>query len=145
VKLAPSEDDLEAAAAAAAEAGQQQPDTSGGADAPVPMQVDGAAAAPSTSGRGPPIPIADVKLPLELNTRVNCRWKDGNYYAVRILERRQPPDWEGPSDAPEAWEYYVHYHRSEWLGRVGLGWACCGEGAVTQQAAVLAWWLYVVP
>ncbi len=62
VKLAPSEGDLEAAAS------QQLP--ADATDAPVPMQVDGPAA-PSTSGRGP-IPLGDVKLPLELNTRVRA-------------------------------------------------------------------------
>jgi hypothetical protein len=40
-------------------------------DAPMPMAVD-PMALPSTSGRVP-IPEADVKLPLELNTRV--RWQ----------------------------------------------------------------------
>ncbi len=46
------------------------------------------------------------------NTRqVNCKWKDGNYYAVRILERRPLADWDGAAD--EGWEYYVHYHKSE--------------------------------
>ena len=65
VRLAPSEDDLAAAAATAA-AGAPGPAP---ADVPVPMAVD-PGTGPSTSGRTGPIPLADVKLPLELNTRV---------------------------------------------------------------------------
>lgn len=52
--------------------------------------------------------------------QVNCKWKDGNYYGCRILERRRAVDWEGPPDAPEAWEYYVHYHRSGFWGGGGV-------------------------
>lgn len=64
VRLAPSEGDLQAMGSAPL----QQRATPGISDMPVPMAVDNMGA-PSTSGRMP-IPLGDVKLPLELNTRV---------------------------------------------------------------------------
>ncbi|KAA3472964.1 histone acetyltransferase of the MYST family 1 [Gossypium australe] len=43
-------------------------------------------------------------LPLEVGTRVMCRWRDGKYHPVKVIERckLQPAE---PSD----YEYYVHY------------------------------------
>ncbi|KAL8482028.1 hypothetical protein ACS0TY_028256 [Phlomoides rotata] len=43
-------------------------------------------------------------LPLEVGTRVNCRWRDGKYHPVKVIERRKLPP-GGPKD----YEYYVHY------------------------------------
>ncbi|EPS63196.1 hypothetical protein M569_11589, partial [Genlisea aurea] len=41
-------------------------------------------------------------LPLEVGTRVNCRWRDGKYHPVRVIERRKLFESNG-------YEYYVHY------------------------------------
>lgn len=60
-------------------------------------------------------PASEVKHPLETGTRVDTRWRDGSYHQCRILEKRPSAAWEGPSDHPYAWEYYVHYRRSEQL------------------------------
>lgn len=43
-------------------------------------------------------------LPLEVNTRVMCRWRDGKYHPVKVIERRKVPT-AGSSE----YEYYVHY------------------------------------
>lgn len=43
-------------------------------------------------------------LPLEVGTRVMCRWRDGKYHPVKVIERRRMP-YGGPND----YEYYVHY------------------------------------
>ncbi|GAX84744.1 hypothetical protein CEUSTIGMA_g12166.t1 [Chlamydomonas eustigma] len=50
---------------------------------------------------------ASVRLPLDLGTRVHCKWlaNDSQYHEVKIIERRQLPGSSGPS----AYEYYVHY------------------------------------
>jgi len=58
---------------------------------------------------------AEVVLPLEPLTLVNCRWRDGKYYPARIVERRELLDAE-----PGAYEYYVHYRNlnrrmDEWV------------------------------
>ncbi|KAK4490092.1 hypothetical protein RD792_000748 [Penstemon davidsonii] len=42
-------------------------------------------------------------LPLDVGTRVNCRWRDGKYHPVKVIERRKLPF--GGND----YEYYVHY------------------------------------
>eukprot|EP00268_Persea_americana_P049527 TRINITY_DN5313_c0_g1_i5.p1 TRINITY_DN5313_c0_g1~~TRINITY_DN5313_c0_g1_i5.p1 ORF type:complete len:399 (+),score=53.03 TRINITY_DN5313_c0_g1_i5:76-1272(+) len=42
-------------------------------------------------------------LPLEVGTRVLCRWRDGKYHPVKVIERRRILS--GPND----YEYYVHY------------------------------------
>lgn len=47
-------------------------------------------------------------LPLEVGTRVNCRWRDGKYHPVKVIERRKLPP-GGPKD----YEYYVHYTECE--------------------------------
>lgn len=43
-------------------------------------------------------------LPLEVGTRVLCRWRDSKYHPVKVIERRKMPT-AGPND----YEYYVHY------------------------------------
>ena len=43
-------------------------------------------------------------LPLEVGTRVMCRWRDGKYHPVKVIERRKLQA-TGFSD----YEYYVHY------------------------------------
>jgi histone acetyltransferase MYST1 len=44
---------------------------------------------------------------MDIGTRVQCRWRDGQFYPVRVIERR-------PGSAagnPEEYEYYVHYEQ----------------------------------
>lgn len=43
-------------------------------------------------------------LPLEVGTRVLCRWRDGKFHPVKVIERRKIP-----SGDPNEYEYYVHY------------------------------------
>lgn len=43
-------------------------------------------------------------LPLEVGTRVLCRWRDGKYHPVKVIERRKVQS-SGLND----YEYYVHY------------------------------------
>ncbi|OMO84879.1 hypothetical protein COLO4_21821 [Corchorus olitorius] len=43
-------------------------------------------------------------LPLEVGTRVMCRWRDAKYHPVKVIERRKVP-YGGAND----YEYYVHY------------------------------------
>lgn len=43
-------------------------------------------------------------LPLEVGTRVLCRWRDSKYHPVKVIERRRL-HYGGPND----YEYYVHY------------------------------------
>ncbi|KAJ8423673.1 hypothetical protein Cgig2_023518 [Carnegiea gigantea] len=43
-------------------------------------------------------------LPLEVGTRVMCRWRDGKYHPVKVIERRKMSSGE-----PNDYEYYVHY------------------------------------
>ncbi|XVE95394.1 hypothetical protein REPUB_Repub02eG0093400 [Reevesia pubescens] len=43
-------------------------------------------------------------LPLEVGTRVMCRWRDSKYHPVKVIERRKM-HYGGPND----YEYYVHY------------------------------------
>ena len=43
-------------------------------------------------------------LPLEVGTRVMCRWRDCKYHPVKVIERRKVP-----SGGPNDYEYYVHY------------------------------------
>lgn len=49
-------------------------------------------------------------LPLEVGTRVMCRWRDGKYHPVKVIERRKFPC-GGVND----YEYYVHYTECEWF------------------------------
>lgn len=50
-------------------------------------------------------------LPLEVGTRVNCRWRDGKYHPVKVIERRKLP-----ADEANEYEYYVHYTECESSG-----------------------------
>ena len=43
-----------------------------------------------------------MKLPLDPGTRVDCRWRDGQMYPARVIERRSAPN--GIDH-----EYYMHY------------------------------------
>lgn len=43
-------------------------------------------------------------LPLEVGTRVLCRWRDGKLHPVKVIERRRIHN-GGQND----YEYYVHY------------------------------------
>ena len=61
-----------------------------------------------------------VRLPLEVATHLECRWRDGKYYPARIIERRKAEEGEGEDDA---YEYYVHYRKCEWGSREGGVWA----------------------
>lgn len=79
-----------------------------------------------------PWPDWQVVLPLELNARVRCRWKDGEFYRCKVLERRINPEYAGhAADASHAWEYYVHFSSSKtWdpgssAGAVTLGIYSC--------------------
>lgn len=49
-------------------------------------------------------------LPLEVGTRVMCRWRDGKYHPVKVIERRKT-NYGGPND----YEYYVHYTECKFL------------------------------
>lgn len=44
----------------------------------------------------------NIKWPLEVNTRLDCKWRDGQFHTARIVERRQIA-------GKEDYEYYVHY------------------------------------
>lgn len=43
-------------------------------------------------------------LPVDVGTRVLCRWRDGKFHPVKVIERRRIHA-AGPHD----YEYYVHY------------------------------------
>ena len=43
-------------------------------------------------------------LPLEVGTRVMCRWRDGKYHPVKVIERRKVS-----AAGSGEYEYYVHY------------------------------------
>ncbi|KAG2439926.1 hypothetical protein HXX76_004045 [Chlamydomonas incerta] len=47
----------------------------------------------------------EVRLPLDIGTRVDCKWRDGAFHTVRVIERRNL----GTPNDPRAWDYYVHY------------------------------------
>lgn len=74
---------------------------------------DGGAAAGSAHGAAPsgrvPIPRSAVRLPLEVSTHLECKWRDGKFYPARIIERRKVDD-----GAEDEYEYYVHYRKCEW-------------------------------
>ncbi|KAF6266503.1 MYST family histone acetyltransferase [Scenedesmus sp. NREL 46B-D3] len=93
--------------------------------APGPADLTGAAGGGLASleppGSVPPgpgmVPREQVLLPLELLSRIRCRWKDGEYYRCKVLERRIKPDLEprlaAANDPAVVWEYYVHFSGSE--------------------------------
>ncbi|KAF8411547.1 hypothetical protein HHK36_004101 [Tetracentron sinense] len=81
---------------------QQQPDQS--FDLPASDRVSGgnpSLKTPENDGRRKR--RASV-LPLEVGTRVLCRWRDGKFHPVKVIERRKL-QCDGASD----YEYYVHY------------------------------------
>lgn len=43
-------------------------------------------------------------LPLEVGTRVMCRWRDGKHHPVKVIERRRIHN-----GGHNVYEYYVHY------------------------------------
>ncbi|CAI0395855.1 unnamed protein product [Linum tenue] len=67
-------------------------------------------AMPSLPGDAVPMETNGLKerrgstLPLEVGTRVMCRWRDSKYHPVKVIERRKV-SYSGVSD----YEYYVHY------------------------------------
>lgn len=78
-------------------------------DAAMP-DAEGAAALPpgaAPSGRIP-VPRAAVRLPLEVATHLECRWRDEKFYPARIIERRKVD-----GGAEDEYEYYVHYRKCE--------------------------------
>ncbi|KAI0497105.1 hypothetical protein KFK09_023433 [Dendrobium nobile] len=48
--------------------------------------------------------VKTVGLPLEVGTRVMCRWRDQNLHPVKVIERRKLS-----SGGTNDYEYYVHY------------------------------------
>ncbi|KAG8079650.1 hypothetical protein GUJ93_ZPchr0007g4080 [Zizania palustris] len=44
-------------------------------------------------------------LPLEVGTRVMCRWRDQKLHPVKVIERRK----SSTSSSPADYDYYVHY------------------------------------
>lgn len=55
-----------------------------------------------------------VKLPLDPGTRVDCRWRDGQMYPARVIERR-------PAANGIDHEYYMHYIKCVRPGAGGPG------------------------
>ncbi len=59
------------------------------------------------------------KEPLEIGTKIPCRWKqDGKLHTCEIIERR-------PGEKEGTWEYYVHYvefnrRLDEWVSEDAL-------------------------
>ena len=51
-----------------------------------------------------------IRLHMDIGTRVQCRWRDGSLYPVRVIERRPAGDTKGVP-IPEEYEYYVHYEQ----------------------------------
>lgn len=78
-------------------------------------------------------------LPLEVGTRVNCRWRDGKYHPVKVIERRKLS-----SDGANDYEYYVHYTECELsfsflcLRLLGLGSGNCISFMKEQRITRLA-------
>eukprot|EP01018_Ginkgo_biloba_P004810 Gb_36892 [translate_table: standard] len=54
-------------------------------------------------------------LPLEVGTRILCKWRDSKLHPVKVIERRKLP-----YGAPNEYEYYVHY--TEWWGFIICSW-----------------------
>lgn len=46
-------------------------------------------------------------LPLEVGTRVLCRWRDDKLHPVKVIERRKL------TSGPDDYQYYVHYTECE--------------------------------
>ncbi|KAK7322481.1 hypothetical protein VNO77_25862 [Canavalia gladiata] len=82
-----------------------------------PTGAENGSATPAGNGKSPSVdgvemaPESDASkrrrssvLPLEVGTRVMCRWRDGKFHPVKVIERRKVPN-----AAPNDYEYYVHY------------------------------------
>lgn len=85
---------------------------------------------PRRRARNAPEIPPGVELPLEIGTRVHCKWrgKDGETYQARVIERRPG---QGKSD--EDYEYYVHY---EQFNRRMDSWVTLGEMDLTTVVPV---------
>jgi RNA binding activity-knot of a chromodomain len=86
-----------------------------------------------------PVVELQVKLPLEVGTRLRCRWRDGSWHDARIIERRPLPDAKSESD----YEYYMHYEKCEaWPKLQPLHYGrqpAAGSLVVGRCALILAW------
>lgn len=54
------------------------------------------------------------EAPLEVTCRVTCKWRDGEFYPVRVIEKRKrdPSRGGGPLTGEASdFEYYVHYEQ----------------------------------
>ena len=52
------------------------------------------------------------EAPLEVTCRLMCKWRDGEYYPVRVIEKRKrdPSRGGGPlTGGASDFDYYVHY------------------------------------
>jgi len=98
----------EATAAAASAAGVGSVKIEGGSGKG--LGKDGSAA--TAAGAGGYVKPEVVTLPLEIGSRVHCKWRNQDYYRSKVIERRVKPDIELPEGAqpkPEDYEYYMHY------------------------------------
>ncbi|KAK9110613.1 hypothetical protein Sjap_018673 [Stephania japonica] len=68
------------------------------------MEIQGELTPESGGGGGGERKRKGGVLPLDVGTRVNCRWRDGKDHPVKVIERRRMQG-GGPND----YEYYVHY------------------------------------
>ena len=69
---------------------------------PLPVQAtvrDTYSSAPSPSA-------LQVKLPLDVGTQVECRFRDGQFRLAKVIERRPRTDVNSGE-----YEYYVHYDK----------------------------------
>ncbi|KAK7401425.1 hypothetical protein VNO78_12900 [Psophocarpus tetragonolobus] len=82
-----------------------------------PPAAENGSAPPASNGKSPSVDVAEAApepdtskrrrssvLPLEVGTRVMCRWRDSKYHPVKVIERRKVPN-----AVPSDYEYYVHY------------------------------------
>lgn len=82
-----------------------------------------------------PVPRHLVRLPLEVATHLECKWRDGKFYPARIIERRKV---DGSADE---YEYYVHYRKCEWrstdLGGPGMLFCSAARSACSGDCCFL--------
>ena len=73
------------------------------------------------------------EAPLEVTCRLMCKWRDSEYYPVRVIEKRKrdPSRGGGPlaGDASD-FDYYVHYEPCAGPQR-----AACAPASVTHRVA----------
>ncbi|KAJ6801766.1 uncharacterized protein M6B38_195995 [Iris pallida] len=67
-------------------------------------QRNGDGAPPTRKGKSA-ASSESVGLPLEVGTRVMCRWRDQKLHPVKVIERRKVSSSSGDGE----YEYYVHY------------------------------------